>query len=95
MPEMLLIVATSLSVIAAIFSVLSLALHYRARNEHPDVASLRAEVMDVLDKVEHWIKRDRVRRLRASKEDPAEPLPQSPADRKAALRQRVFGGNVQ
>lgn len=89
MGDVLLILATSLSAVALGCSVVSLALHYARRNEHPDVTQLRTDVLDVLDKVEHWIKRDRVRRLRASREEdePAEALPL--ASRKDQLRAKL------
>lgn len=73
--DLLLIVATSFSAIALGVSIVSLSIHWSRRNEHPDVTQLRTDVIDVLDKVEHWIKRDRVRRLRAARE-PEEEAPQ-------------------
>jgi len=80
-------------------SVVSLALHYARRNEHPDVTrldtmmqGLREQQLDVLDKFEHWVRRDRVRVLRDSRTGEAEPapvLPISPAQRKMELRARL------
>lgn len=91
MSDVLLILATSLSAVSLGCAVVSLALHYARRNEHPDVTQLRTDVLDVLDKVEHWIKRDRVRRLRQGQEDAAAAeLPQGPATKdqlRARLRQ--------
>lgn len=91
---LLLVVSASFSAIALGLSVVSLALHYSRRNEHPAVAQLKADHLDLLDKVEHWMKRDRVRRLRASQEaqEPEQPnlIHLTPQEQKAALRARVF-----
>jgi hypothetical protein len=68
--------------LAFLISVVSLLLHWARSREHPDVSQARQEVatlatqvqelrnqhLDLLDKVEHWVKRDRVRRLRESRE---------------------------
>lgn len=64
--------ALALSAFALVLAGVSLAAHWFRGQEHPDVTSLRAEVLDVLDKVEHWMKRDRQRRLRDSHEQPDE-----------------------
>jgi hypothetical protein len=54
---------------------------------------------DIIDRVDHWTRRDRTRRLRAAQADddtPAEPVPTTPADIKAALRAKVraMGGTI-
>ena len=94
MPTMLLLVAASFSAIALGLSVVSLALHYARRNEHPAVAQLKADHLDLLDKVEHWMKRDRVRRLRASQEAQEQPelpaVPEGKAGLRVAARTRGF-----
>lgn len=99
MSTLLLVCATSFSALSLGIAVVSLALHWARRDEHPDVAQVRAEIThvrteiaDILDRFEHWTKRERVRRLRAGREEAAqEPAPQAPADPKSALRSRVFG----
>ena len=84
--------ALALAALSIALSGVSLALHWVRGREHPDVSQLRTEQLDLLDRVEHWMKRDRVRRLRDSAPD-LEQLPLSqmtpPADRKAALRERL------
>lgn len=91
-----------LAVFAVCISVVSLALHWARRGEHPDVTrldtamqELRTQQIDLLDKVEHWVRRDRVRRLRASQEPSEPPETQAPArgsaEYKAWLRQKIRG----
>lgn len=79
--------ALAFSAFALVLAAISLAAHWYRGQEHPDVSALRAEVLDILDKVEHWMKRDRVRRLRDSHEQPDE-QPTQPAapTTKAELR---------
>lgn len=86
MDSTLILVATSFSALALGCAAISLALHYARRNEHPAITQLKADQLDLLDKVEHWIKRDRVRRLRASQETPVEEPTEAPAQGKNALR---------
>lgn len=94
-------IAASLSAVALGCAVVSLAVHWVRRKEPPDVTELRAlvhelrtEHLDLFDKVEHWVKRDRVRRLREAKEQSeiTDSATRSDADRaayKKMLRQRV------
>lgn len=91
-------VALALSVVALCFGTVSLVAHWLRGKEHPDVTTLRAEVLDMLDKVEHWMKRDRIRKLRESHEPPTEEaapgqeLPAAdPKVAKALLRAQIFG----
>lgn len=107
MTTLTLAAATSLAVLSLGIAVLSLLLHYARGQQHPDVtavsrelAALRAEHLDLWDKVEHWRKRDNVRRARAGKES-AEQLELEPGnvpdiktDRlgwKAEMRKRLHG----
>jgi len=81
------------------FSIVSLFLHWKRRQEHPDVAELRErlsalqnEQIDLQDRVGQWMKRDNVRRARQGKQDKAqgdeEHLHQGPIS-KAELRRQV------
>lgn len=61
--------------VAFLLSAVSLAVHYLKRNEHPLVAPLQSQIdsiqltqADIIDRVEHWMKRDRVRKLREGQE---------------------------
>lgn len=99
MSTLALLSALVMSVAALIFSIVSLALLYARKDEHPAVAQLRAEQLDLLDKVEHWMKRDAVRRARAGKEaaDAAVVTESVPArgtpEYKAFLRRRAMGSS--
>jgi hypothetical protein len=75
------------------FSSVALALHWVRGKEHPDVTALKADILDMWDKVEHWRKRDSVRRARDSQYDTEQPQPEPAVNRKAALRARA-GLNV-
>lgn len=79
-------------------STVSLLIHYAKRAENPQLTpvysaidSLRLSQADLVDKVEHWQKRDRARRVREQVDDvPTVPtgipeLPQ-PGQQKAILR---------
>lgn len=92
------------SAASLILSVISLLIHWKRPKVHPDttrvqgeIEALRANHLELLDRVEHWIKRDRVRKLRSSNEEKAtgpstgDDEPQTPAERKNALRRRVMG----
>jgi hypothetical protein len=85
--------ALALSLIALALSLGALALHWIRREEHPDVAKIRNDVTDLTDRVEHWMRRDRTRRLRgedqpAEPEAPAQDQPLSRAELKARLREQ-------
>jgi hypothetical protein len=75
-------------------------LHWARGNEHPDVAPVTKSLQelqlahaDLVDKVTHWQRRDRVRKLRESHELPQDEPSGDPKQIKAQLRQRVFGVN--
>lgn len=98
MESLVALISASLSAIALGASVVSLALHYVRRKEPIEVSDLRSEMqnlrtdhLELLDKVEHWVKRDRVRRLRAAREAQVEDLPTQEAQpTKQQLRARLL-----
>jgi hypothetical protein len=66
-------------------------LHWLNRDKHPEVQALHTRCdqlqlaqADMLDRIEHWTRRDRVRRLRESESNDAA-VPQ--LEGKAALRE--------
>lgn len=91
----------SLSVFALCSAGVSLFLHW-IRPSEPTTAeqarelqALRLAHADLVDRVEQWQKRDRVRRLREGRESVDEtPAELSPGELKAHLRRRVFGGSA-
>lgn len=82
------------SLIALGLSTISLLVHYAKRAEHPlitplqmDIAAIRATVIDLVDRVEHFVRRDRTRRQREQDQPMSlEPGGISPADAKNQLR---------
>jgi hypothetical protein len=69
-----------ISVVAILLSAVSLLIHYGKRAEHPLTAPLQSQIdsiqltqADIIDRVEHWMKRDRVRKLRDAQQG-GEPL---------------------
>ena len=90
----LLSIAVGLSVVASFLSVVSLLVHWAKRSENPVTGPLEAQIQalqlaqaDIVDRVDHWTRRDRTRRLREEKAEDAAPTPQ-PFD-KAAMRARL------
>jgi hypothetical protein len=86
------LIGAAVSAVAIILSGVSLTLHWLERNSTPQVDHLNARIdslqtsqLDILDKVEHWQRRDRVRRVRESQEssttqnEQPEPLQSPPA----------------
>lgn len=96
---MLLVSAWLFSVLALISSVVSLVIHSRTGSSHQlqsAVRQLTLDVQEVFDRVEHWTRRDRVRKMRDGRESSAaaeNPLPLTPAEAKIALRRRLYSGN--
>jgi len=95
-----LIASISLSgvLFALILSTISLVLHWTRRHEPPEITAILTRIqeiqtqhLDLLDKVEHWRKRDNVRRARQGAEDKAnEPVHDDPATAyKAQLRAKA------
>lgn len=96
-------VASTLSVLSLITSGVSLYFCVRTGSLpqiQSEVRQLALDVSEVYDKLEHWTRRDRVRKLREGQEKAREKeidevtLPASPESakaRKAQLRAKVFG----
>jgi len=95
------------SAAALVLSAISLLLHWQRPEIHPDVArvdneiqGIRTSILELFDRVEHWMKRDRVRKLRESQEAKPEGQGETEAparpETKAELRRRLLGrpGNV-
>jgi len=106
MPEFLtsaiLLLTATFSALAFGISTVSLLIHWKRPQLHPETTRLQAEIeqlrannLELLDRVEHWMKRDRVRKLRAGAEaaqDNAQGEPEAQTgDRKAQLRKKVYG----
>lgn len=106
MPEFLtsaiLLLSATFAALGAGCGIVSLLLHWKRPVQHPETTRLMAEIeqlrsaqLDILDRVEHWMKRDRVRRARQGAEAArggAEDEIDAPAgDRKAQLRQKFYG----
>jgi hypothetical protein len=95
MLETLAYTSVAFSLIALGLSTISLLVHYAKRAEHPlitpiqmEIASIRATVVDLVDRVEHFVRRDRARKAREPGMDamaPDQTLP-APADVKTQLR---------
>jgi len=95
----------SISLSGALFalglSIVSLVLHWTRRDEPPEITKILSRIqeiqtqhLDLLDKVEHWRKRDNVRRARQGAEDKLNETgdqqpPDSAAQYKANLRRRA------
>lgn len=69
-------ISLSGALVAVCFSVLSLALHWRRRDESPEISALSTrilevqnQILDLADKVQHWRQRDSVRKARQGAED--------------------------
>lgn len=98
------VLVTSISLsgvlLALTLSVISLVFHWIKRDEHPDITAVERRIqeikvqhLDLLDKVEHWRRRDNVRRARQGAEDKlaeSNDAPQTPAEYKRTLRARAL-----
>jgi len=98
-------VAISLSgvLLALVLTVISLGLHWIKRRTIPELEdvytrlqALHTQHLDLLDKVEHWRKRDNVRRARQGAEEKLEAAaePTTPAEKKAQLRARATAAGM-
>jgi len=98
----ILIFAATFGFLAFGISIVSLILHWKRPEQSPETARVDADLqavrtahLELLDKVEHWMKRDRVRKAREGREKASEavsddiPADASPKDIKAALRARL------
>lgn len=97
-------ICLSAALIALTLSTISLVLHWVRSRDNPDVSevwvrlqSLQTQHLDLLDKVEHWRKRDNVRTARAKAEekliDEQPQLPDS-AGHKAQLRAKATAAGL-
>lgn len=98
MSQIVLVVATCIAVFSLLIAGLSLLLHWARGKEHPDVAPVARSLQelqlahaDLVDKVSHWQRRDRVRNLRESREAQEAPVETDPKAVKDRLRLQVFG----
>jgi len=93
-------ISLSLAVLAIGFSTVSLLLHWIRDKNEPDITELHSRLqglqtdhLDLLDKVEHWRKRDNVRRARQGAEEKASVANAESTDTagggKRALRERA------
>ena len=96
-------IALSIAIFALTISVISLVLHWIKRAEPPEITAVMTRIqevqtqhLDLLDKVEHWRKRDNVRRARQGAEDKlqAVPDPSTPAEYKDALRRKATAAGM-
>jgi len=103
MPTLFASISLSGALIALTLSVISLVLHWVKRAEPPEITAvltriqeLQTQHLDLLDKVEHWRKRDNVRRARQGAEDKlnAVPEPTTPAEYKSALRSKATAAGM-
>jgi len=91
-------ICLSASLFALTLSTISLVFHWIKSKNNPDISevwtrlqSVQTQHLDLLDKVEHWRRRDNVRNARQKAEDKvAEPgTATSPAEYKSALRSKA------
>lgn len=104
MTQIIVICAAGAAFLSLCLSTVSLLVHYAKRAEHPQVTPIRADLdalrlafADLVDRVEHWQKRDRARRVREQVDDvpptptgiPEMPIPgQEKHTLRAVARQR-------
>jgi hypothetical protein len=94
------VIGAGVAVIAVCLSAVSLLLHYVQRDRQPEVQQLHTRCdqlqlaqADMLDRIEHWTRRDRVRRLRDGAEAPDEaaaPLPTNKNQLRLLAKQKGF-----
>ena len=92
----------ALALTAICLSAVSLGVHYLTRDKSPEVSALEARLdsmqlaqIDMMDRIEHWTRRDRVRRLREGATD-GPVLQETPTQitSKADLRARIRSGRA-
>lgn len=100
------LIGAAVSVVAIILSAVSLVLHWLERDKSPQVQelhsrcdSLQLAQAEMLDRIEHWTRRDRVRRLReepnSQNEQPVQLVEQPNQQQlKQQLRQRAKASGV-
>lgn len=98
----LLLLALAGALLGAMIPVVTLAIYrLRPKNAPPDLLQLDRHIQeirlahsDLVDRFDHYVRRNRVRRLREAQdpgEDLAQPPPTTARERKAALRRKVAG----
>ena len=95
-------ICLSAAVFALGLSIVSLVLHWTRRLESPEIEALVTRIqevqtqhLDLLDKVEHWRRRDNVRRARQGAEDKlADAAAPISTDPKRELRKRAAAAGV-
>jgi hypothetical protein len=82
----------AVALVSFCLSLTSLLIHYAKRHENPVTAHLEQAIQalqlgqaDIIDRVDHWTRRDRTRRLRADQAEEAPPM----VEGKDALRQKA------
>jgi hypothetical protein len=92
------LIGASVAVVAIILSATSLVLHWLEREKSPQVQELHSRCdalqlaqVDMLDRIEHWTRRDRVRRLRESEPNTQSETPNAPSapSNQAELKQQL------
>lgn len=86
--------ALGVSVVSFCLSLTAVLIQYAKRHEHPVVAPLEAEIttlklgfIDLVDKLDHFTRRERTRRVREAQSEPEIPQPTTQLEGKAALRE--------
>lgn len=91
----------TLGLLGFIAGVMSIVFQWKNVQEHLDIAAFKRELhalhatqLDMWEKMDTWVKRDRVRKSREAKAEPAEEaivteLPIDPHQRKLALREQA------
>ncbi len=96
-------ISLSMALFALVLSTVALVIHYVRRKETPEytdlssrIRALDAELIDLMDKVKHWRNRDVARNAREGSAKKAEEAtePQSPAERKMALRRKATAAGL-
>ena len=97
-------ISLSAAFVALCFSGVSLILHFIRRRQPPEVSELwtalqetKTQHLDLLDKVEHWRRRDSVRRARQGAEDKQDAIVKTEptaADYKNELRRRATAAGM-
>ena len=102
MDALIVSICLSSAIFALGLSIVSLVLHWTRRINSPEIAGLltrlqemQTQHLDLLDKVEHWRRRDNVRRARQGAEEKREQETEAtPLDTKADLRRRALAAGL-
>jgi hypothetical protein len=105
MLSMVTLIGVAAGLVAFFLSAVSLGLHWLNHGKHPDVTALQSRMdafqmaqVEMLDRIEHWTRRDRVRRVRDGAVDAMEagqsPLPITKEQLKSSLREQLARGRA-